>query len=80
MEWLVSGVWKWTKRKTVFSLTLKGSPILRKTFVSGELEEKKYIHRRVEMNCLIQWLVIESHHPERNREEELIKDYRTADS
>lgn len=41
----------------------------------SQQSEKTCIHRRVEMNCLILWSVIE-----RNTEEELIKDYDAADS
>lgn len=76
MEWLVSSVWKWTKRKIMFPSTVKGSPAQSQRFVS----EKTCIHIRAEMSCLILWSVIERYRPDRNTEEELIKDYDTADS
>lgn len=81
MEWLLSSVWKWTRKKNCVSLNAEGVSYFEAEACFRRIREKKnYIYSRAKMNCLILWFVIESHHPERNREEELIKDYSTADS
>ncbi len=79
MEWLVSSVWKWTKRKSCFPQQWRGLLLWEKRFLPAGLEKTR-IHSGEEMNCLILWSVIECYRPERNTEEELIKDYDTVDS